>query len=229
MNFHCRISCSYAEASAFNAYMASRCSEGFIYEHPSDGSVNRTHIHCVFYQSQVGEDSIRQQAKKCFTVKPGRNDVMVTSTFGKEKTPISPESRNVAIAYCSKGKFSPKWVKDVPQDIIQAGMESWVPPAPKTKWKLEGGRVGISSTDETDEVKKPPAWLMMREVSERLDTNNITSEEQILDEIEKTMKKYNHKTSMYDMLNWYDNVRFYSDRNKKSFRNEVLAKLNSRH
>jgi len=79
-----------------------------------------------------------------------------------------------------------------------------------------------------DKEKKQTIYELQLECSRRIDANNIIVDSEIIDVIGDVMKRAQHRTHMYDMINWYDNVRFLSDKHTGRFKDDVLEKIRGR-
>lgn len=193
-----------------------------VYQHDSDTSVSRTHIHCYLCKVSVGTDTLKNYVKKVLGVVTP-DEWSFKTTYNKKRNKVD----DGFVTYMSKGKLDPVYNKGFdPIDIMRL-TQAWVEPSANTgSWNVSNGKLEVQGNEE--QPKKVSVYDMQMECANRIDRNDIDGEDAILDVIADVMRKHRHRTHMYDTINWYDNVRFMSHRHRDGFRSDVLDKIRSR-
>lgn len=199
-----------------------------VYEHPAT-STKSVHCHALLLQSDRKEDIIRNILK-------GSPDSIIGKDEKQRKrfalaTKAGRRPNWVAISlegirYFSKGKYDPVYVKNIEESVIKSHKALGYDVVKNTtKWAKNGT---VEITGEDGDTKRVTVYEMQEEVAKRIEYNKIYETKEILLEIKDVMRKYKHKTHMYDMMNWYDSVRNLSRNHFEQFLDEVEQKINSR-
>lgn len=218
MNCQIRISRSYDEVKELVTDIEKISQQMVVYQHDSDEDVNRTHIHIYAYEVSLSEDTIRNRIKKVIIEKL---DWSFSKTYGKR-----PDIRRIdmgAISYGSKGKYDPVLVKGISDEIIkQKKTEGY--DVKKDKLTVKNGKIVIIKGEQE---KKKTDMEMIRDIAARVDTNKITENIDIANEIIATWKRNNKRGHQRILMEWIDAVKIYSDSSVENWVEGAVAKYES--
>lgn len=228
MNYQLRVDGSYSHVGTWlEQHVIVRAKHAIVYEHPATKTKD-THCHVLLLSCDRKEETFRN------ILKGSPDDVIGKDERGRKKFALAtkagkkPNCVEVSIegiSYFSKGKFEPVYVKEIDQTVIdELKMKGYDVVKNTTRW-ANNGTVEIEGDEEE---KRKTVYEMQQEVAARIDQNQIYDDKMILLEIKDVMRKYKHKTHMYDMMNWFDSVRNMSRRHGDAFLDEVLDRINSR-
>lgn len=219
MDLAIRLSRPWSEFVPVVESYANCCDSLIIYEHMADEEINRTHIHMLMLKCNVSTDTLKNYIIKHLG-KINKTDWSFKTSYGKPAKTVDKGF----ITYMSKGNLDPVYNKNIEIADIYELKASWVVPN-MLKWNVTDGVIRVEGQEEE---KRKTVFELQQECAERIDKNNVVEDEDIYEVISDVMRKNKHRTHMYDMINWFDNVRFLSRSKRNEFKNDVLAKIKSR-
>lgn len=150
-----RISKTYEELKDFVKKLSDACDVCVVYEHESDETVNRTHIHAYVENPQVSTDTMKNWVKKSLKV----------VTFPKTDWSFTEAKDRGFVTYLSKGKLDPLFCKGIDAEACRLLKEAWVlldaMPKRKTQYVLKV---------ENPEQQKMRQAEMIAEIRRRVNT-----------------------------------------------------------
>lgn len=200
-SFVFRISSEYADVTLDELFEL--CTKVVVYQHTADESVKRTHIHGLIEGCSRKEDTVRNKFFK-----------------GKYEYSMKTKVDDNFITYMSKGNLDPVYVKGYDPELIVLRKSQWVSQQPKATVKLVDGKL-VKGVDETKKRTKRELIEIMRSKYEvgMLDTV-------ILKMIRKVLIDNNEVIGMYKVLDYFDSLLMYSD--KERWIEMMASKINSR-
>lgn len=114
-----RLAISYAEFEPVAQLWADMCQQMAVYEHESDASVNRTHVHLLMIGCQVKAEQFKRIFKKALPgIKASGNE------FWKWESKYGTPDDNF-LTYMSKGNLRPKFIKNFSDTIVEERRKQW--------------------------------------------------------------------------------------------------------
>lgn len=210
-NFHIRISRPYLDIKPW--VDTEVCASIVVYEHPSDDEVSR--VHCHIWAIGIGKsDTLKNHLKKVIG-EVDKSDWYFTEK-NKKKEPWTDE----VITYMSKGVLTPMYVKGYTEEQIADYCSKWV--FPQSPLKCVDGKLVIER--EIAEKKKKTKREIIEEMkSFYLDTMEL---DEVIKLIRKILIKNNEVIGMYKVMDYYDALIMYA--NKQLFVDMIVQKINSR-
>lgn len=205
-NIAFRISSPFTDVNLTELY--DLCEKVVIYEHPADSSVQRTHIHGLLIACKRKEDTIRNR-------------------FFKGKYEYSMKSLNVTlqfITYMSKGIYTPKYLKNVTQDVIDVHTNAWVDPnAVKPEVKLvsfDGHLVRQVEEPKRIATKRFLVEVMRSKYSKGMDVETCFLM------IREVLMAHNQVLGRWKVVDFYDALLMYADADR--WLDGIVRQINKR-
>lgn len=135
-----RLSLPYVDLSGLCALWAEDCLQVIVYEHEADEGCATTHCHFLMIGCQVKEEALRRKFYKAlpqFKELKGNALWSWEHSAWKKANPGKDYDLGL-IAYGSKGHLRPKYVKNIPDTIVEEHRATWVEPTSK----------GVKSSDD---------------------------------------------------------------------------------
>ena len=110
-----RIHLEYKDVSGFVVSMLEKCSKGFVFQHPEDEKVNRSHIHGFMFDPTITRKTCSEQIAKKLNLK-GNKDFFTSSKCGE---PLREMDLSGAYCYGSKwNSIAPNYIKNISPDLL---------------------------------------------------------------------------------------------------------------
>lgn len=212
MNLHIRITKSFEELKEW--ITVEDCSQCIVYEHEADDEINRTHVHIWLKGIKCNTDSLKNHIRKV-TGKIPASDWAFMEMNKKTKEAWNDN----VITYMSKGKLMPKYTKGFTEDEIEDYKSKWINHNPIS---VENGKLVIKR--EVKETKKKTKRELLQEMLE-LYTVDMEVDETV-ELVRKILIKNNEVLGMYKIMDYYDSLLCYG--NKEKFVTMIVQKINSR-
>lgn len=146
-----RVSRPYEELKDFVQKLSDACEVCVVFEHETDETISRTHIHAYVEGPQVSTDTMKNWVKKALKV----------TTFPKTDWSFTEARDRGFITYLTKGKLDPLFYKGVSQDDISSLKDAWVlleaMPKKKTQYILKQenpAQQKMRQTEMVDEIRR---------------------------------------------------------------------------
>lgn len=208
-----RISRTYEQISKISEWLEEQCEKVIIYEHTADKGSSRTHIHGLIFPA-VNSDTFKYRITRTLGEKPDKTDWKF-STKRKDGTEINDDF----IVYMSKGCLSPSYSKGYSKEFIEEQCRKFVKPV-TANLKLQNGKF----VKELVEGKKKTKRQLVQEMIESIEFMN--SPKHCVEKIRKVLIDNNEVLGMYKVMDYYDAVQMYG--NKEGFIESIVNKINSR-
>lgn len=208
-----RITRTYEQVEPVCEWLKEQCEKVIIYEHTADRGAARTHIHGLIFPA-INSDTLKYRITKTLGEKLAKTDWKF-STKRKDGTEINDEF----IVYMSKGELYPKCSKGYSEEFIEEQRKKFVKPVTANLKLLNGKFV-----KEVVEGKKKTRRALVQEMVESIEYMN--SPKHCVERIRKVLVDNNEVIGMYKVLDYYDSVQMYG--NKDAFVDAIVHKINSR-
>lgn len=209
-----RITRTYEELKDVFEWLSSDCDKMIVYEHTADRGSSRTHVHGIVFPA-VNSDTFKYRITKALGEKPERSDWKF-STKRRDGSSIDDDF----IVYMSKGELRPAVSKGYTQEFILQQTNKFVKPV-SSVIKLQNGRL----VKEVVEGKKKTRRQLVEEMCNNIE--HMNSVKHCIEKIRKVLVENNEVIGMYKVMDYYDAVQMYG--NKEGFIESVVQKINSRH
>lgn len=186
------------------------CDKIIVFQHDADEEVKRDHIHMLVLGSKCKPDALKTRFKKAYGA--------IEKTDWSFKTADAEYEKY--ITYMTKGILVPSYMKGFDALEILNLAQKWVEPTAKNLVKLENGRF----VRNPDEPGKKTKRQMLESMRSRFESGSTTRE--ILKVIRKVLIENNEVVGMYKIMDYYDSLLMYSD--KEAWLDMVSTKINSR-
>lgn len=207
MNLAVRVSRTFDEIKEWVENIT--CDNCIVFQHDADEEIARDHVHMLIMGSVCKPDALKARFKKLY------GDI--------EKTDWSFKTANDEwekyITYMTKGRIPPSYCTFEPIYILNL-QEKWVEPSKKSNVLLEDGKL-VRNIDESGKKTKRQ---MLESMRSRYTGTESTRE--ILRIIRKVLIDNNEIIGMYKVLDYYDSLLMYSD--KENWMGLMEQKINSR-
>ena len=184
------------------------CEKVIVYEHPADSSVQRTHIHGLLIACKRKEDTIRNRFFK-----------------GKYEYSMKATGVNIHfITYMSKGRYEPKLVQNINQDVIDVHKEAWVDKSivkPVSHLVCFDGKL----IKEVDESKKKLTKRQLIEIMKSKYSSNLDVEH-VLILIREVLMAHNEVLGRWKCMDFYDALLMYADADR--WMDGIVRQINKR-
>lgn len=110
-----RIHLEYKDVSGFVVSMLEKCAKGFVFQHPEDEKVHRTHIHGFMFEPTISRKTCSEQIAKKLNLK-GNSDFFTSNKCGDQ-----PREMDISGAFCYGSKWatiSPSFTKNISPDLL---------------------------------------------------------------------------------------------------------------
>jgi len=110
-----RIHLDYKDVSGFVVSMLEKCEKGFVFQHPEDEKVNRTHIHGFMLSPSITRKTCSEQIAKKLNLK-GNADFFTSNKCGDP-----PRALDLSGAYCYGSKWNtiaPSFIKNISPALL---------------------------------------------------------------------------------------------------------------
>lgn len=125
MNHAIRITLPYEGCKDIISRWADRCNAIVAYQHDADEETSKTHVHLALWKCEVRYEAL----KRMWPDAPGKGNEFWSF---KEWTPVFNDNgfmkADKYIAYMSKGKLRPVFVKNISPDLLEESRQAWVEP-----------------------------------------------------------------------------------------------------
>jgi len=131
MNSHApRLAIPYVDISGLVQIWANECEQLIVYEHAADSKVKKTHCHLLMLGCRVKEEALKRMLyKELPQYKSLKGNALWSWVHEKWQKAQLGDSYNLAmITYYSKGTLRPKYVKNIPDNIVEEHRAKWVNP-----------------------------------------------------------------------------------------------------
>lgn len=126
MLLHACIFAAYAELGNLVGVWADKCSSFAVVEHPADGKTKRVHCHFLMESSMADDDPFRSSGKKELGDFFKRGNYWIASRVQKGPHAGKLLEKPQTLVYMLKGKFTPKFAKNISQEEVETSRQSWV-------------------------------------------------------------------------------------------------------
>lgn len=140
-NYAPRISLPFDEIKLAVDKWADETYQVIVFQHDADAKVQRTHCHLLIVGCKVKEEALKRRFKDVY---PGIDTK--GNEFWKWQSKQLPDLS--FIKYMSKGKLRPKYVKNIPDDIVEEWRKQWSEPTTPTSQESK------EKYEEYEEIKK---------------------------------------------------------------------------
>lgn len=216
VHLHIRIDSTYEILKPF--YEKIITSKGIVYEHPYNPKTGKPiHCHAWIYDVEPSTDTLKNWVKKLIPDFAGKD-----SWYFREKTSKKHGTKpwtDELITYMSKGHLSPKLVKGFTDEEVVLYTSKWQNINPVT---TQDGLLVVKR--DIKETKRKTKRELIQEMLETYLPEMETYE--IIELIRKVLIKNNEVLGMYKVMDLYDSLLCYG--NKDVFVNMVVQKINSR-
>lgn len=222
MNVAPRVSLPYVDLSGIAQLWSDKCEAFICYEHISDATVKKTHCHFLMMGVTVSIETLKNIAKAEITTGKGQQ-------FWKWESKNPPDE--TFIMYMSKGKFAPKFVKNLSPELIEEQRSKWVDLTAKVESSIVS--TAQASTTIYTVYKKPPSTTVTRkflleEMSQRLYDSEIpkggvrvsVTDSELIELIIKVIRKYGIGINIFHVREYYYALRF----DNETTRNQTVSK-----
>ena len=120
-NHAIRITLPYEDCKTIITKWSDRSSRAIVYQHDADEKVRQTHVHIVLYGCNVQAEALKRMWKEA----PGKGNEFWSWKEADES------SRQ--ITYLTKGKYAPKFIKNISEQEVETSRQSWVEPVKADK------------------------------------------------------------------------------------------------
>lgn len=208
-SYSIRITRPYVEIMDWIAGIGSLSNIVVCYEHEADEEVSRTHCHILVYGDNMEKDTMKKRFIKLYG-KPEKTDWYFKTTYDKGgvKTPVDLH----LITYMSKGKLDAKYIHRIEPIRVLEYKQQWVTPGPKLV--VEGSKFVVKDGDKEPKLTK---WEMLERMQGDY-TPEMTTKE-VIEIIRKVLKKNHQVIGMYKIMDYYDSIMLYS--NKETMTNMI--------
>lgn len=126
-----------------------------VYQHEADKGCSRTHLHFLMLGCQVDDEALKRDYKKIFPDdKRKGNDLWAWTHKDWQKENPGKQYDLGFIGYMSEGELRPKFVKNIPDEIIEEQRSKWIP-TPKAV------QSSLTFTKDDKEIKKYDEYKSM--------------------------------------------------------------------
>lgn len=217
VNLHIRIDATYEVIKPFFDKVIT--TKGIVYEHPFNPKTGKPiHCHAWVYDVGVSTDTLKNWVNKLIPDFPGHD-----AWYFKEKTSkkhgCKPWTDDV-ITYMSKGKLDPKYNVGFADEIVNDFKSKWV--SQENPITTQDGKLVVKR--EVKETKKKTKRELIQEMLETYLPEMENHE--IIELIRKVLIKNNEVIGMYKVIDYYDALLCYG--NKEEFVRMIVQKINSR-
>lgn len=126
MNIQFRIHREWCDVSGVMVSMFEKCEKGFVFQHPEDEEVARTHVHGYLFSPTISRKTLSEQIAKKLNLK-GNTDFSTSDKCGKK----DPRPIDISGAWTYGSKFAtiaPSFLKNIsPAEVeeLQACASNW--------------------------------------------------------------------------------------------------------
>lgn len=117
MNVQLRIHREYSDVSGFVVSLLEKCAQGFVFQHPEDEEVARTHTHGYMFEPTISRKTVSEQIAKKLNLK-GNTDFFTSDKCSKR----DPRPIDMSGAYMYGSKFdtiAPSYLKNISPDLLE--------------------------------------------------------------------------------------------------------------
>lgn len=112
-----RIHRDFSDVSGVVVSLFDKCEKGFVFQHPADEEVNRTHIHGYMFEPTIIRKTLSEQIAKKLNLK-GNAEFFTSDKCGRK----NPKPVDISGAYCYGGKWdtiAPVFMKNISPDELE--------------------------------------------------------------------------------------------------------------
>jgi hypothetical protein len=189
------------------------CAGMLIYEHTPDGNEENVHIHGL-----ILEPWYEKKGKRLDDTIERMRRAYFTKYYNKKYSLKVCDDNNKYMTYMSKGHLDPKFIYNLTDEHIKICKERWVDPK-QINLKLVDGKL-VRELGKNKLSKREIIDIMIADYNDSMNT------EAIVRLIRKTLVKNHEVLGMYKVIDYYDALLMYA--NKNAFDALIISKINSR-